>query len=72
MCLAIPAKILDIENDSAEVDYGGVRKDVNISLVSNLKKGDYILIHAGFAIQKLDSKTAEESLKIIMEDLSKT
>ncbi|MBN1502368.1 HypC/HybG/HupF family hydrogenase formation chaperone [Candidatus Woesearchaeota archaeon] len=65
MCYAIPAKILNISSMNAKVDYGGVIKIVNLSLVDNLAAGDYVLIHAGFAIEKLDRKSAEESLEII-------
>lgn len=63
MCLAIPAKILNINDDVAKVDFGqGVAREVNIMLV-DAKVGDYVLIHAGYAIEKLDQKAAEESLK---------
>ena len=70
MCYAIPAKILKIEKDDATVDYGGVIKKVNVSMIEDPAVGDYALIHAGFAIEKLDKKSAEESLKIIRNDLS--
>jgi len=70
MCYAIPAKILKIEDDTAEVDYGGVFKKVNVSLIDEPRAGDYVLIHAGFAIEKLDRKSAQESLEIIRNDLS--
>ena len=65
MCLAIPARILDIDGDNSNVDYGGIIKKVNVSLIENPKVGDYILIHAGFAIEKLDKKNAEMALKEI-------
>ena len=65
MCYAIPGKITHMKGEEATLDYGGVTKKVNISLVANLKAGDYVLVHAGFAIEKLDKKTAEESLKTI-------
>ena len=67
MCYAIPAKILEINGETAKVDYGGVMKNVNICLLDSLKIGDYILIHAGFAIEKLDKKSADESLQLIRE-----
>ena len=67
MCYAIPAKIVEIQDDTAKVDYGGVLKIVNISLIGSLKIGDYILIHAGFAIEKLEKKSAEETLEMIRE-----
>ncbi|MBN1792446.1 HypC/HybG/HupF family hydrogenase formation chaperone [Candidatus Woesearchaeota archaeon] len=69
MCYAIPAKITRIEGDIAIVDYGGVIKKVNHTLVDEAKIGDFILIHAGFAIEKVDKKSAEESLEIIKRDL---
>lgn len=67
MCYAIPAKIISIKGDEATVDYGGVKKKVNINLVDNVDVGDYVLIHAGFIIEKLDKRSAEESLQIIRE-----
>jgi hydrogenase expression/formation protein HypC len=66
MCYAIPAKVTELKGDTAKVDYGGVTKKVNTSLLEKLAIGDYVLIHAGFAIEKLDKKSAEESLEIIM------
>jgi hydrogenase expression/formation protein HypC len=69
MCYAIPAKILEINGETAKVDYGGVMKNVNICLLESLKIGDYILIHAGFAIEKLDKKSADETLQLIREML---
>jgi len=66
MCLANPAKILDINGDLAVVDYGGLRKTVNIQLVEpNL--GEWVLIHAGFAIQKISEEDALETLAIFEE-----
>jgi hydrogenase expression/formation protein HypC len=63
VCLAIPAKILEINGDIAKVDFGqGVAREVNITLVE-AKIGEYVLIHAGYAIEKLDQTAAEESLK---------
>jgi hydrogenase expression/formation protein HypC len=59
MCLAIPAKILKIENDSAEVESLGVKKSVNISLVPGVSVGSFVIIHAGFAIQTIDKDEAE-------------
>jgi len=67
MCYAIPVKILEIHGDTAKVDYGGVLKTVNISLLESVKRGDYVLIHAGFAIERLEKQSAEESLALIKE-----
>ena len=66
MCLAIPGKIIKIEADKqhALIDYGeGTQRKANISLVE-VKKGDYVLVHAGFAIQKIDEKEALETLEL--------
>ena len=66
MCLANPAKILEINGDFAVVDYGGLRKTVNIQLIEpNL--GEWVLIHAGFAIQKISEEDALETLAIFEE-----
>jgi hydrogenase expression/formation protein HypC len=72
MCLAIPGKIVEInkKKQSATVDYGsGTRRKANVSLVE-VKIGDYVLVHAGFAIQVLDEKEAEETLALFREMLS--
>jgi len=71
MCYAIPAKVLEIQDGTAKVDYGGVSKHVNISLMEKCTIGDYVLIHAGFAIEKLDKRSAEETLQIIRSEMSK-
>ena len=63
MCLAIPAKVLEVNGDVAKVDFGqGVALEVNVRLV-DAKVGEYVLVHAGYAIEKLDQKAAQESLQ---------
>jgi len=72
VCLAIPGKIIEINSDKnhATVDYGdGTKRKANISLV-DVKKGDYVLVHAGFAIEVLDEKEAEKTLELFREMLS--
>ncbi|MBS7655938.1 HypC/HybG/HupF family hydrogenase formation chaperone [Candidatus Bathyarchaeota archaeon] len=70
MCLAIPAKIISISGVTAKVDFGGnTIKEVDVSLV-DAKIGDYVLVHAGYAIQVLNKKDAEETLKLWNEILS--
>ena len=62
MCLAIPAKVLEVNGNLAKVDFGqGVAREVNVMLV-DAKVGEYVLVHAGYAIEKLDQKAAQESL----------
>jgi hydrogenase expression/formation protein HypC len=69
MCLAIPAKVVSIEDDKARVDFGeGVLREVNVALV-NVKVGEYVLVHAGYAIQVLDEKEALETLQLWNEVL---
>ena len=68
MCLAVPAKVVRIKGDVAEVDFGGVVRKANISLVDT-KIGDYVIVHAGYAIQTLDKKEAEETLEWFQEIL---
>ncbi len=68
MCLAVPAKILEINGDLAKADFGGLVREVNVMLV-NAKVGDYVLVHAGYAIQVINEKEAEETLMLWKEIL---
>ncbi len=68
MCLAIPAKVIEIKGSNAKVDFGGTFRNVNISLV-DAKENDYVLVHAGYAIQVMDEKEANETLKLWKEIL---
>jgi hydrogenase expression/formation protein HypC len=69
MCLAIPAKVLEIQGDIAKVDFGqGVARDVNVTLVE-AHVGEYVLVHAGYAIQVIDKEAAEETLRLWEEIL---
>ena len=61
MCLAIPGKIISINGDTAEIDFGGVVKQANVTMVES-KTGDWVIVHAGFAIEIMDE---EEALKTI-------
>jgi len=67
MCLALPMKIKSIKDNFAEALAGGILRKVNIQMLPNLKPGDYCLVHAGFAIEKLDPKRAQETLRLIDE-----
>jgi len=69
MCLAIPAKVVHIKENKAQVDFGqGVLREVNVTLV-NVKVGDYVLVHAGYAIQVLGEEEAEETIRLWNEIL---
>ncbi|MGA2386930.1 MAG: HypC/HybG/HupF family hydrogenase formation chaperone [Candidatus Bathyarchaeia archaeon] len=64
MCLAIPAKVLSLLGEKASVDFGqGVLREVNVSLVE-AKVGDYVLVHAGYAIQIVSEEDAKETLSL--------
>jgi hydrogenase expression/formation protein HypC len=67
MCLAVPGKILSLKGGSAEVNFNGVKRAVSLDLVPEAKKGDYVLVHAGFAIQILEPEEAAETLKLFAE-----
>lgn len=64
MCLAIPTKVIKIKEHLAEVDMGGIHRQVDVRLLGNLRPGDYILVHAGFGIEKIDEQEAQETLRI--------
>jgi hydrogenase expression/formation protein HypC len=65
MCLSVPGKILEIKENMAEVDVGGFLRKISLDLCQNASVGEYVLIHAGFAIQKVDEKEAEETLEFL-------
>ena len=67
MCLAIPSKITKIENDIGTIDVDGVRREASLQLVEDVKVGDYVIVHAGFALHKIDEKAAMESLNFLKE-----
>ena len=63
MCLAIPRKIVSINDDIAEIDFGGVMKKANVSMV-DANVGDWAVIHAGFAIEVMDEDDAQETIRL--------
>ncbi|MFP4041823.1 MAG: HypC/HybG/HupF family hydrogenase formation chaperone [Bacteroidales bacterium] len=67
MCISIPAKIISIHNDTAKVSMEGNEYSVGIQMLDDVKEGDYVLVHTGFAIQKISEEEARETLKIIEE-----
>jgi hydrogenase expression/formation protein HypC len=68
MCLAIPSKVVEIRDKMATIDVSGVRREVSLLLLpEEATLGDYVLVHAGFAIQKIDREAAEEAMKLIEE-----
>ena len=69
MCLGIPAKVIEINKETliGKVNVGGIEKEANFQLVPDIKIGDYVLLHAGFAIQTLDKKEAKKTLSMLKE-----
>ena len=67
MCLGIPMKVINIEGDEGIVQAGGLRRKANFSFMKDLKLGDYILVHAGFAIEKVKESEARKTLKALRE-----
>ncbi len=67
MCLAIPARIKAINGTEAEVEIGGITRQTSIMLTPEARVGDYVLLHAGYAINILDQAQAEETLAIFAE-----
>jgi hydrogenase expression/formation protein HypC len=67
MCLSVPALVLKIEGEMADVSIGGAVFKAGLQMVENVREGDYILLHAGFAIQKLTESEALETIEILKE-----
>lgn len=68
MCLAIPAEVTEIlENDLAVIEAGGAKKRISVSLVDGVRVGDYVLVHAGFAIEIVDEQEAKKTLELFEE-----
>ncbi len=67
MCLAIPSKITKIENEMAVIDVDGVQRQASLLLLTDAQVGDYVIVHAGFAIQKIDEAAARQTLKLLKE-----
>jgi hydrogenase expression/formation protein HypC len=68
MCLAIPAQVTEIDaSGKGKVDYLGTKVKVDFSLLENVKRGDWVIVHAGFAITRLDEEEAQETLDLLRE-----
>lgn len=68
MCLALPVKVIELgTGDSAVVDLGGVRKEVSLALLDDVGIGDYVILHAGYALSKLDPDEAQRTLALFAE-----
>jgi len=67
MCLGIPMKVIKIDGQFARVKTGGLMRQVNIQMLSRVKRGDYVIVHAGFAIEKIDEVAALQTLSLFDE-----
>jgi len=67
MCIAVPGKVISIDKNTAVLDFMGVRRDASIELLNKVKIGDYLLVHAGCAIQKIEEEEALEILSLFEE-----
>lgn len=68
MCLAIPARVVELlENDCAVVELGGVRKEISLALVDGVEVDDYVIVHVGYALNRLDQEEAEKTLQLFAE-----
>ena len=68
MCLALPVKVIEVgANDTAIVDLGGVRKEISLALLADVQVGDYVILHVGYALTKLDPEEAGKTLALFAE-----
>ena len=67
MCLGIPAKILETGDGAAVVELGGVRREISVMLIDDVSVGEWVIVHAGFAIEKLSEEEAEQTLALFRE-----
>jgi hydrogenase expression/formation protein HypC len=65
MCLSVPGKVVEIHDNMAKVEVGGMLREVSMDVCPDVTVGEYVLIHTGFAIQKLDEKEALETLELL-------
>lgn len=67
MCLAVPAKLVEMDGINGKVETGGVKSEVRLDLIEDVQIGDYLIIHAGFALEKLDIEEADKRLQLFEE-----
>jgi hydrogenase expression/formation protein HypC len=67
MCLAVPLKLISVDGIDAVGEVGGIQREVSTMMTPDVKVGDYVIVHAGFAIQVLDQKEAEENLELLRQ-----
>ena len=67
MCLALPCKVVAIDGDNATIDVSGMKKDISLALMEDVAVGDYVIVHVGYALTKLDPEEAEKTLALFAE-----
>ena len=67
MCLAVPMQVKEIKGEMGKVEVGGVSRDVGLMLLEDIQIGDWVIVHAGIAISKINDQEAEETLKLLKE-----
>ncbi len=67
MCLAIPAEVIEINGDNAQVSLGGIIKEISLALVEDVAVGDYVLLHVGYALNKISPEEAQKTLELFAE-----
>ena len=67
MCLSIPGKVISVEGDMAKVSVGGAEYNASLQLLEDINPGDYVLVHTGFAIQRISKEDADETMKLLSE-----
>ena len=67
MCLGVPAKIMETGDGSAVVELGGVRREISVMLIDDVSVGEWVIVHAGFAIEKLSEEEAEQTLALFRQ-----
>jgi hydrogenase expression/formation protein HypC len=70
MCLGVPMQVMTIDGETAICEIDGVRREASLMMVEGVSVGDFVLIHAGFAIEKLDREDAEETLRLFRQILA--
>ncbi len=65
MCLSIPARVVEIDGNMAKVDVGGMLREISVDLCPDVALGEYVLVHAGFAIQRVDEEEARQALDLL-------
>ena len=71
MCLAVPLKLIQVDGEHGVVELGGIRRKVNLAFVEDARPGDYVVVHTGFAITRMDEAEAAETLRLLNECIEK-